>query len=232
MKTFLYSTCILLLSLLLFSCNNLSGDKEAEEVPKIGIPESFDYGKVENNVYRNKYFKCSMRVPSEWKVVDKETMDELTGKASETVAGDDEELKQAIEVGQINSANLLSVSKLDLATATELNPNIMILAENVSRSSIVMDGNDYLKSAKELLARTQMNYTYISDDFKKEVINGTPFYRMDVTLDLQGIEAKQCYLATISKKFAFVVILTYFTEEEKAFIDNYIKTLKFEKEDA
>lgn len=232
MKTVLYGTYILLFSVILVSCNNLTGEATDEDVPEIGIPESFDYGKVENNVYRNKYFKCSMRVPANWNIVDKETMDELAGNASERVAGDDEELKQAIEVGQINSANLLSVSKFDLATATEPNPNVMILAENVSRNPQVTEGKDYLESVKELMRRSQMNYTYISDDLKKEVINGTTFYRMDATLTNNMMEIQQCYLVTITKKFAFAVIITYFTEEEKAFIDEYVRTLKFEKEDA
>lgn len=232
MKTFLYSLNIFLFSLILFSCNNLSGDAETEEVPEIGIPESFDYGKVENDVYRNKYFKCSMRVPKDWIVQDKETVKELAETASERVAGDDEVLKEAVEVGQINSANLLAVSKLDIATALEPNPNFMLLAENVSRAPQIAEGKDYLEQAKMLMSRSQMTYSSISDHFEKEVINGEVFYRMDVTVVNGGIDVKQCYLATIKKKFAFVIVVTYFDDSQKDFIFDYIKTLKFEKEDA
>lgn len=233
MKTLLYTASLFLFSIVLFSCNNAGPEAEAEadDVPEIGIPESFDYGKVENNVYRNKYFNCSMHIPKDWIVQDEETIKQLTKTASDRVAGEDEELKRAVEVGQINSANLLAVSKLDLATALEPNPNFMILAENVSRAPNITEGKDYLEQAKTLMGRTQMNYSYISDDFKTEVINGETFHRMDVVLNMNGNNIKQCYLATIRKKFAFVVVITYFTDEEKAFIDKHIQTLKFEKED-
>lgn len=234
MKILLRCTAFLFVSIILFSCNNANSDASAEEqdVPEIGIPESFDYGKVENNVYRNKYFKCSMQLPKDWIVQDEETVKQLTKTASDRVAGDDEDLKRAVEVGQINSANLLAVSKLDLATALEPNPNFMVLVENVSSAPNMTEGKDYLEQAKTLMRRTQMNYSYISENLKSEVINGETFYSMDVTLNMGTSEVKQCYLATIRKKFAFVVVITYFTEEEKAFIDKYIHTLKFEKEDA
>lgn len=232
MKKLIYCIGLLSLSVLPVACNNSSREATKEEVPTIGIPEAFDYGKVENDTYRNKYFKCTMKVPTEWKIQSKETMDELTGKATDRIAGDDAELKQAVEVGKINSANLLAVSKLDMVTATEPNPNFLILVENVSSSSQITEGKDYLESARMMMQRAQVNYKEISEDFKIEVINGVDFYRMDAILSVGLTDVRQCYLATIRKEFAFVVIITYFTDEEKAFIDKYVRTLKFEKEDA
>jgi hypothetical protein len=216
------------LSFLLTSCDNTP--KQVEDVPLVGTPDNFDYGKVENNTYTNRYFKCSMKLPKEWVVQDQEVVDELRKKGKEAMTEGNEALKEQVDAASINTASLLTVSKVDMRLATESNPSIILVAENVNRAPGMDNGAKYLESAKSFLLKSNAQIESISDDFEEEIINGTQFFRMDAVMNVSGQLVNQRYLVTISKGFAFVIIETFQTEEQELFMLDYVKSIRFEKE--
>ena len=123
-KTFYkFPLAVLLLSLIVTACTNSNtsstkSEKEAPtaDAPTIGKPDNFDYGKVENNVYRNSYFKCTMNVPKGWVIRDSEASKKLHEKVEEEIVRGNESLKEDIAASDINSADLLGISKFDFET--------------------------------------------------------------------------------------------------------------------
>lgn len=216
------------LSLLLTSCDNTP--KQVEDVPLVGTPDNFDYGTVKNNTYTNTYFKCSMKLPKDWVVQDQEVVDELRQKGRDAMTEGNDALKEQIDAASINTASLLTISKVDLRLATESNPSIILVAENVNRAPDIDNGAKYLENAKTLLQRSNAAIESISDDFEEEIINGTQFFRMDVAMNVSGQIVYQRYLATISKGFAFIIVETFQTEEQELFMLDYVKSIRFEKE--
>jgi hypothetical protein len=216
------------ISLLLTSCNNTP--KQVEDVPLVGTPDNFDYGKVENNTYTNTYFKCSMKLPKEWVVQDQDVVDELREKGKEAMTDGNKALKEQIDAASINTASLLTISKTDMRLATESNPNIILIAENVNRAPDIDNGAKYLKSAKSFLQKSNAAIVSISDDFEEEIINGTQFFRMDAVMNVSEQLVNQRYHVTISKGFAFIIIETFQTEEQELFMLDYVKSIRFEKE--
>lgn len=200
--------------------------EQPEAAPTIGKPANFDYGKVEDNLYTNTYFNCTMKIPKGWIVRDQETTAELQESVKKKFDETNQELKQALDASEINSANLLGISKLDVKTATVSNPNLMIIAENITTNPGVKTGRDYLISGKKLMQQAQLDYEFLGEP-KEEFINGKSFYVMNLILHLGTADVHQRYYATISKGFAIAIIEAYTNEKEDTFMQDYIHSLKF-----
>ncbi|ASS48082.1 MAG: hypothetical protein A3D31_00665 [Candidatus Fluviicola riflensis] len=219
----------------LTACENPSvkqGKSEKMEQPEvepfIGKPDNFDYGKVENNVYSNSYFKCTMKVPKDWVIMNNEVAGKLQDKVVEKIGREHEDLKEVVDAGKINSANLLAISKFDPKTPTPSNPNFIIIAENITASPGVKTGRDYLISGRKLMQQAQINYEFL-DEPKEEFINGRSFYVMNMILHTGTADVRQRYYVTISKGFAFTIIEAYQNEKEDTFMHDYVYSIKFEK---
>ena len=48
-------------------------------------PKNFDYGKIENGVYRNNYFDFEIPVPANWAVQNREQVQELQKTGEELI---------------------------------------------------------------------------------------------------------------------------------------------------
>lgn len=202
--------------------------EQPEVEPTIGKPANFDYGKVADNVYSNSYFNCTMKIPKGWVVRDEETTAQLHESVKKKFDETNQELKQALDASEINSANLLGISKFDLEAPSASNPNMMIIAENISSNTGVKTGRDYLIAGKKLMQQTQINYEFLGEP-KEEFINGKSFYVMNVIQHTGTADVRQRYYVTISNGFAFAIIEAYQNEKEDAFMHDYIYSLKFEK---
>jgi hypothetical protein len=192
-----------------------------------GKPDNFDYGKVENNKYTNSYFGCEISLPGEWVVQSREQLDGLSEEGRDMLAGESSTTKAMLKASEIRSANLLGVFKYQRGAAVDFNPNFMVVAENVSALPGIKTGSDYLFQTKKLLSKTQLQYDYIDTVFAVEKINGTPFHRMNASIDAMGTKINQEYYSTIMRGFSFCVILTYNTDEHREELMSMFNTLKF-----
>ncbi|HLF35805.1 MAG TPA: hypothetical protein VI583_16295 [Cyclobacteriaceae bacterium] len=189
--------------------------------------QDFDYGRIKNNSYQNKYFNFEMKIPSGWVVLTKEQADELTKAGQEMVAGDDEKLQAVMKASEINTANLLAVYQFELGSPVDFNPNFMIVAENIKNAPGIKKGSDYLFQSKRILEQGQFKYDYLSPDFELENINGTEFYKMIAKLNYMGLEIEQVYYSTVLKGFSFNVIISYTSEEQKEILLAALNTMTF-----
>ena len=191
--------------------------------------EDFDYGRVENGVYKNTYFNFMIRIPSNWVVQSKEQTDKLSETGKKLLAGDDENMKAALKATEVNTANLLAVFQYEMGSAVQYNPNFAVVVESLKMAPGVKNGSDYLYQAKRIIEQGQFKYDHLSEKFEKEVINGTEFYKMDAYLKYMGLEIKQIYYAAIVKGFAFNVIISYVTDEQKKTLLGSVNSMTFKK---
>jgi hypothetical protein len=190
---------------------------------------SFDYGKVENNIYTNNYFGFEMPIPADWFIQNKEQNESMMQTGKEMVAGDNENLRAVFDASEINSAFLLSVFKYEQGAAVDFNPSISILTENITNYPGIKTGADYLYNTGRVLAQSQVKYDNIDKEFAKEVISATDFYTMHAEMKYLGLSIKQVYFSTILKGFSFNVIITYVDDEQKDELISLINSMKFSK---
>ena len=176
-----------------------------------GTPENFDYGSVTDNIYTNDFFKCTINLPEDWVVQSREQTEQLTEMGKEIATGGNEELETIVKASEINSASLLTVFQYEIGSPVEYNPNIMIIAENVSHAPGIKKGSDYLFQSRNFLEKSNMQYDYLSEEFVNVMINGAEFYRMDAHINYMGLEIKQEYYSTIRDGFSFDMIVSYIT---------------------
>ncbi len=192
-------------------------------------PKGFDYGKVENNIYKNSFFDFNITLPSDWVVQTKEQNDDLVEMGKDLVAGNDENLKTAIEASEINSAYLLTVFKHKVGTAVKYNPSLMLVAENLKLAPGIKTGGDYLFQTKKFLKQSQVKYNHIDQEFKKVNLDNQEFYKMNLDLNHMDFSIKQSYYSTIKKGFSINAIISYATDEQKDELEKMLNSLKFNK---
>lgn len=217
MKAKLNLIVLLILTVILSSCNS---NKK---------PKNFDYGHIDNNKYLNSFFKLELTLPDNWIVQTKEQTENLSEMGKELTAGDNKNLKAIIDASEINTANLLVVFQYEVGAAVDYNPGFMLVAENLKNSPGIKTGSDYLFQARKILKQSQVQYNYIDDKFKKEIISGQEFYSMNCTIDYMGINIKQIYYSTIIDGFCLNVILSYESDEQKNNLDKVINSMNFKK---
>ncbi len=190
---------------------------------------NFDYGRVENGVYLNDYFKFRITIPVKWVVQSKEQVERIKETGKELLAGEDENMKAVVSASEINSANLLAAFQYELGSTVKFNPNIMIVVENTQSTPGIKTGGDYLFHAKRLLEQGQFKYDYLSEEFRKETINGSEFYIMDAYVNYMNMKIQQNYYSTVRNGFSFSVILSYVTDEQKKILLKSLTSMTFEK---
>lgn len=217
MKTKMSFIGLLILTVLTFSCNSN------------GKPKDFDYGKVEDSKYLNSFFGFEIELPADWVVQTKEQTENIAKMGKKLVAGDDKNMKAVIKASEINSANLLAVFKYEVGAAVDYNPNFMLVAENLKNAPGIKTGSDYLFQSRKLLKQSQMQYEYIDEEFKKEVINNQEFYLMNCSINYMGLNIKQKYYSTIQNGFCLSAIISFIDDEQKNDLEKIINSMEFNK---
>jgi hypothetical protein len=190
-------------------------------------PKDFDYGRIENSKYVNSFFDFEITLPKDWIIQTKEQMDDMTKRGKAMVAGDDSNMKAILKASEINIANLLSVFQFERGSAVEYNPSFSIVVENIKNLPGIKTGNEYLFQAKKLMEQSQLKYDYIDNEFSKETVNGTDFYKMNAEIKYMGLDIKQIYYVTIKKGFSFVVITTFINDQQKQDLLKSINSMQF-----
>jgi hypothetical protein len=194
-----------------------------------GKPKNFDYGHTENNKYFNSFFGLELSLPDNWIVQTKEQTENLSKMGKDLMAGDDKNLKAVINASEVNSANLLAVFQYEVGAAVDYNPSFMLVAENLKNTPGIKTGSDYLFQSRKLLKQSQVQYSYIDDEFKKEIINNQEFYTMNCSIDYMGFNIKQRYYSTIINGFCLSAIVTFTNDEHKTNLEKIISTMNFKK---
>ncbi len=190
-------------------------------------PENFDYGKVENHIYRNAFFNLKISLPPEWIVQTKEQTEELVKKGSDLVTGDNNNLKAIIKASEVNSAYLLTLFKHEVGAAVNYNPGLILIAENLKQFPGIKNGADYLFHTRKFLKQSQIQYNNIDDNFEKVKISNQEFYKMDLDLNHGNLNIKQSYYSTIKNGFSINFILSYINNEQKKELEEILNTLIF-----
>lgn len=194
-----------------------------------GKPKDFDYGHIENNKYLNSFFGFELTFPDNWIVQSKEQTEELTKMGKDLVSGENKTLKAAINVSEVNSANLLAVFQYEVGAAVEYNPSFMLLAENLKNAPGTKTGSDYLFQVRKLLRLSQVQYSYIDDEFKKEIISNQEFYTMNCSIDYMGFKINQTYYSTIKDGFCLSAIISFINDEQKNNLEKIVNSMNFKK---
>lgn len=194
-----------------------------------GKPDSFDYGKVENDIYSNSFFNMKMNLPTGWVVQSQEQMNNIRNAGKDLVAGDNTQLKAVIKASEVNTANLLAAFQYEMGSPVDFNPSIIIVAENLKIAPGIKTGSDYLFQTRKLLEQSQVKYAELDSVFAKEVISGVDFYTMNALMKYMGTEIKQLYYSTVMHGFSLDVIISYSTDEQKAVLMKAIDSLEFKE---
>ena len=192
-----------------------------------GELKDFDYGHVENNVYRNSFFDMEVALPDDWFIATRAQTERMTETGKNIIAGNDEGLKDIINASEVNTANLLAVFKYEVGSAVAYNPNCMIVAESIKDMPGIKTGGDYLFHTRRFLEQSQMQYRFAEEKFEKETINDREFYVMKLSLDYAGLVIRQTYYATIKNGFAVIAVISYIDDEQQAALKSIINAITF-----
>jgi hypothetical protein len=193
-----------------------------------GIPDDFDYGKVENNIYKNNYFKFEMPVPAAWVLQTKEQMNESRERGQKILEEGNKKLAPALKASEINNAMLLSISRYKSDSVTgKFNHSMTIVAENVSRVPGIKSGSDYLENARKLMK--QANLPYETSNTHHLKLDNREFDIMTVTTTTtQGLGLEVMYYTTVIKKFALCIIITYTNNQQEQELKDILQGLRFQ----
>lgn len=204
-----------LLGFLFFSCG------------QPGMPQTFDYGSIQDNVYQNDYFNFSVDVPEGWVVQSNEEMQELSDLGTEMIAGDNEEMKRNLAAADINTAYLLTVFKYEVGALVDFNPSYLFVAENISQAPYVRDGSDYLEQSKQLLSQASVEYAFPPVDQPIVTLGGKEFHVMSTIMTYMGTDIYQTYYSRVDNGFALSGIISYGSDEQKAELEALLNTIQF-----
>jgi hypothetical protein len=206
----------------LFTMATLSAYAQHDEKP-------FDYGKVENSIYRNSFFDFEMTLPTDWFVQDKEVVDKISDKGKDMISGDNAQMKSVLDASDVRTANLLTVYQFELGSNVDFNPSVIVISENVKQLPSIRSGSDYLFASQQLLAQSQVKYDEIDEDFEKQKIYGIDFYTMNASITYKNQKIRQVFYSRVTKGFAFNVIISYVTKEQKKQLLAILSTMKFQE---
>jgi hypothetical protein len=147
-------------------------------------------------------------------------------EGAKIIEKNNKDLADQIKAADVRSATLFVAFRYPSdSTEGRFNSSISIAVENVARVHSVRNGKDYLQSARKLMEKSGIDYTF--GDYSTEMLGGKKFDVLKVDLTMQGIPLKQNYYATIVKGFALVMIATFRDETEEAEFNDIVRGIKF-----
>ena len=210
-----YVFLITLFTVTLFSCN-----RHAKTY-------NFDYGKFENGTYSNNYFNLEFSIPDDWHALTQEQNINLMNKIDEFISEDNKILQQAVETSKITTVILFTGSQYGLDVKEgEYNPNIMLLAENISGTDKVNSSADYLHITRNALQQEPSPKTFPFNSFQIKNINNSEFALMRVVnYNSDNQSFTQDYYVKLEKEFALTFMLTDNSEIHKTTLEQILYTL-------
>lgn len=189
--------------------------------------KAIDFGEFENGTYYNSFFNLMLSIPDTWEVLDLESRMELMKQGGKIVAGDNRNLKAAIEAADLKSLNLLTAYEYPPGVAVSSNPGIMLIAEKIKHAPGIRRGSDYHYQAQKLMKLSRMQVSY-PEDIYETVIDGVSFDVMEAEITLgPGVVIWQRQYATIVDDYALLLALTYQDEYGLGQLEEIVGTITF-----
>jgi hypothetical protein len=211
------------------SASSTSKSKESsnkEEKKDDTSQTAITMGEMKDGIYTNNYFGITFSIPKDWTIANDKEKEQLSNIGSQMVAGDDENLKNQLDLAKVRVLNLLFAFRHPLSYNQGFNSSFLCMAENLGVSGLmVKTGADYLNASKAMLQRTNLKYGF--SDITSEKIGGRDFDVMKVTITTQGITVTQKYCTVIINGYAFNFIFSYTDDQQKNELDSIRATIKF-----
>jgi len=185
----------------------------------------FELGSVKDNVYINNFFSVTVKIPESWYIQSADQNKETMERGQQLI--NDENLKAQLKVFEDNSAALLGVFKYEPGSPVDYNPSFAICSENISRVPGIKNGKDYFYFVKKILQQSQIVYDEINYDLEPVLLGGKEFNIMSAKASSMGLSVRQTYYARKIGSFAFCIILSYGTDEQKAELEALLNTIEF-----
>ena len=189
--------------------------------------KAIDFGEFEDGFYTNSFFNLMLSLPDTWEVLDLESRMELMKQGGKLVAGDNKNLKAAIDAADLKSLNLLTAYEYPPGSAVSSNPGIMLIAEKVKHAPGIRRGSDYHFQAKKLMKLSRMKVSY-PEEIYETIIDGVSFDVMVTEITLgPGVVIWQRQYAAIMNDYALLVALTYQDEYGLGQLEEIVETMTF-----
>ncbi|MET0393338.1 MAG: hypothetical protein ABW019_09365 [Chitinophagaceae bacterium] len=190
------------------------------------IPDDFDYGKVENQVYRNQYFGFEIPLPSDWALQSREEMEKLRQKGRAMIERSNKDMAGTLKASEINSAMLLSIFRYKPDSVTgEFNHSLTVLAENISKIPGIKTATDYLENTQKLITQSRMPYQ--TSGIHHQKVGGRDFDIMTITMNLQGLSIEQLYYVTVIRDFVVGMIISYGNGRQEQELKDIVSGIRF-----
>lgn len=187
--------------------------------------EKLDLGTMQGALYKNNYFRLTVKIPEAWHVQDNETKKKLMAQASRIAAGGDEKLRDRLDASALDSVNLLTVLQYPAGTPVDYNPVFLVMADKVG--SWINRGSDYLMNTKAVLEKTKMSISFV-DGISSETVGGVTFDTMETRIKTPKLPVTQKYYVTIKKGYALVIIVSYAADKESQALNGIIQSINFQ----
>lgn len=207
---------VLCLVLIMFSCSRVEHKKK------------FTYGKVENNIYTNSFFKFTITLPTGWIVQTKEQTNKIVSLGKISAVGNNKRLKAIIDASELRSTYLLTVFQHEVGAQVDYNPSLMIIVENIDFSPEIKTGKAYLNHTRTLIKQTPFHYN-LDKKIDKININSNVLYVMNSSLEHKNMRIEQEYYSIIRNNFAISIVTSFSNEDQKESLKETLGTLRFEE---
>jgi TonB family protein len=168
-------------------------------------------GSVSGNVYTNDFFEFTFEFPRGWFV-------ETVGAANKGRPGENGIFDPQV----IGTHTLLKLFQHPIGASVPVNPEILVLVNDVSCSPELETGEKVLLGLKVEFARRYSNFRVIHEP-KNVTLGGKGFSRMDTSIDSHdGISLYQSYVSTVLNGYALIFALDAGRPEG---LDNLVQTL-------
>ncbi len=170
--------------------------------------DAIDFGKFEGSTYSNAYFDLNVSIPETWNVMDDETRIAVMQQGAKLAAGDNKNLSAVLNAADLQNLSLLSASESPLGAPVSTNPLFMIIAEKITHLPGVKRGSDYHFHSKKLMDESALNVSFPKNVYE-ENIDGVSFDVLELMINMGSVTNYQKQYATIIKKYALLIIVTY-----------------------
>ncbi|CAL2056226.1 hypothetical protein [Tenacibaculum sp. 190524A05c] len=188
--------------------------------------DTFDYGKIENNIYSNDYFNFNMKLPEGWSILSKEAMKESADRGADLISGDNEELKSVLNASKVKTAYLLNAFKYEVGKSVDYNPGFIVVSENLKFFTGIKTGADYYYHVKKLLEKSKLNFN-VEENITTVNIGGESFDKMCLSINHLNLNVKQEYYTTIKEGFALGFIISFVNNSQRDELLEIINSLEF-----
>ena len=222
-------TIAFVVTVLLFAVVTMPGCNKPRTIPN-KIPTDFDYGSWTDSTYRNDFFGFTITVPENWYVSGKEDMKAIIEAGRDVLdISSNEEMAKRAKIADVTSANLFFTARYSNEEAMEReisNPNIVLIAENLSSLGKKIERAEYVIAMRQTLSKTLPGVVIKSQTNK--TIGGQEFTSLQVQINVEGTAISQEHLVCLKNDFALLFGLTTLDDSEKPQLDDIMATLKWD----